>query len=83
MVVALIGRSLETKHLKTKFSGTTKTARSVNTTTEELSCGGTRDSRDRYQRFEGGVIYWRAAADTAIAYTKGASGEDHQEFPCR
>lgn len=52
-------------------------------TTEELLCGRTRDSRDRYQRFEGGVIYWRAATDVAIAYTKGASGEDHREFPCR
>ena len=52
-------------------------------TTEELSCSGSSDRRDRYQRFQGGVIYWRAAADTAIAYTKGASGEDHREFPCR
>jgi uncharacterized protein with LGFP repeats len=52
-------------------------------TTEELSCGGTGDSRDRYQRFEGGIIYWRAANDMAIAFGKSNSGNDSQEFPCR
>lgn len=35
--------------------------------TDEEACRAP-DSRDRYQRFEGGVIYWRAAANEATVH---------------